>query len=101
MDILQLHNECVATTSRAHAKSIGLDYAAGRRRDILRYHNGRTATTSRVHTKAMNVLNGHHMLLSVYSPNFRMNYGTMVSGVLVELWHIFQSSYGTMIIQLR
>ena len=40
------------------------------------------------------------MLLSVYSPNFRMNYGTMVNGVLVELWHNFQWSYGTMIIQL-
>jgi len=49
----------------------------------------------------MNDLNGHHMLLSVYSPNFRMNYGTMVNGVLVELWYNFQWSYGTMIIQLR
>jgi hypothetical protein len=28
---------------------------------------------------------GYHMLLSVYSPNFHMNYGTMVNGVLVEL----------------
>jgi len=49
----------------------------------------------------MNVLNGHHILLSVYSPNFRMNYGTMVNGVLVELWHNLQWSYGMMIIQLR
>ena len=45
------------------------------------------ATTSRVHTKAMKVLNGHYMLLLVYSPNFHMKYGTMVNGVLVELWH--------------
>jgi len=49
----------------------------------------------------MIVLNGHHMLLSVYSPNFRMNYGTKVNGVLVELWHNLQWSYGMMILQLR
>jgi len=55
--------------------------------DVLRYHNERAVATSQVHTKAMNVLNGHHMLLSVYSLNFRINYCTMVNGVLVELWH--------------
>ena len=35
----------------------------------------------------MYVLNGHHMLLSVYSPNFHMNYRTMVNGIPVDLWH--------------
>ena len=47
----------------------------------------RAAARCRVHSEAMNVLNGHHMLLSVYSPNFRVNYGTMVKGVTVELWY--------------
>jgi len=41
------------------------------------------------------------MLLLVYSPNFCMNYGTMVNGVLVELRHDFQLRYGTMILELR
>jgi len=54
--------------------------------DIVRLHNGRGAATCRVHTEALNVLNGHHIMLSIYSPNFRMNYGTMVNGVPVELW---------------
>ena len=49
----------------------------------------------------MNVLNGHHMLLSVYSLNFCLNYGTMVNGVQVELWHNVQWSYGTIEIELR
>ena len=49
----------------------------------------------------MNVLNVHHVLLSVYSPNFRMNYGTKFNGVLVELWLNFQWSYGTIIIELQ
>jgi hypothetical protein len=136
VDILRLHNECAATTSRAHSKSIHIDYAAGRRIDILRWQNGRVAATCRVHTKAMKVLNGDYMLRSVYSPNVRMNYGTMVNGVpaevshddyrvavvyegygaitsgtmvrwslscssLPELWHDFQWSYGTMIINFR
>ena len=34
----------------------------------------------------MNGLNGHHVLLLAYSPNFGMNYDTMVNGVPVELW---------------
>ena len=67
----------------------------------MRQRNGRAETTSRVHTKAINVLEGHDMLIAVYSPNFRMNYGTMVNVVLVKLWDKFQRSYGTMIIQLR
>jgi len=35
----------------------------------------------------MEVLNGHHMLLSVYSQNFRMNYGTISNGIPAKLWH--------------
>jgi len=101
VDILRLHNECVATTSRAHTESIGSDYSAGRTRHILQLQHGRAATTSRSHTNAMNVLNGHLRLLSVYSLNFRMNYCTMVDGFLVQLWHNVQWSYGTMNIQLR
>ena len=53
VDILRLHNECAATTSRAHAKSIGGDYAAGKRRDMLQQHNGRAATSSRAHAKSI------------------------------------------------
>ena len=80
---------------------MGLAYAGRRTRDILRQQNGRAETSSRVHTNAMNVLDGHHMLLAKYSPNFRMNYCTIVNVVLVELWEKFQRSNGVMIIQLR
>ena len=40
------------------------------------------------------------MLLSVYSPNFRMNYGVMVIGFSLELWHDLHRSYGMIIIEL-
>jgi len=56
---------------------------------------------SRVHTKALSVLNAQYMMGSVYSLNFRMNFGTMVNGVLVCLWHNFHWSYDMMIIELR
>ena len=86
MDILLLNNERAAPSSRSYAESIGLDYAAERRTDILRSQNGRVAAPNEGYTEAKNVLNG---LLSVYSPNFCMNHGTLVNGVLLELQHNF------------
>lgn len=101
MDNLRLHIESPASSTQANRKPIGLEYVAGRSRFNVQQHNVCAASSCPVQSNIMSALNGQCMLLSVYSPNIRTYYCTMISAVQLELLDSVQASNCTMIIELQ